>query len=152
MTEGLEAKDIGRFEGQSFIWPVRIYYEDTDHSGIVYHANYLRYMERARTEFFRALGIKAAYLEEAEPAAWALRKVEVEYLKPAKFDDIIEVHTLATELTGVRLSANQSIYRDGLLLTRGAVQACIISLSGRPKRIPAEIRDKLMPFLSGTVA
>ncbi len=151
-VENPQAKDVGRFEGKIFIWPVRIYYEDTDHSGIVYHANYLRYMERARTEFFRALGIRAAYLDEAEPAAWALRKVDVEYLKPAKFDDVVEVHTLATALTGVRLSATQSIYCRGVLLTRGAVEACIISLSGRPKRIPAEIRDKLVPFLSGRVA
>ena len=147
-----EATLQARFEGKTYIWPVRIYYEDTDLSGIVYHANYLRYMERARTEFFRAMGIKAAYLEEAEPAAWALRKVEVEYLKPAKFDDVIEIHTLATDLTGVRLSASQVIRRGEIVLTRGAVEACIISLSGRPKRIPAEIRDKLMPFLSGTVA
>jgi acyl-CoA thioester hydrolase len=143
---------LARFEAKTHIWPVRIYYEDTDLSGIVYHANYLRYMERARTEFFRAMGIKAAYLEDADPAAWALRKVEVEYLKPAKFDDVIEVHTLATDLTGVRLRASQVICRGETVLTRGAVEACIISLSGRPKRIPAEIRDKLMPFLSGTVA
>jgi len=147
-----EAPLHGRFEGKTFIWPVRVYYEDTDLSGIVYHSNYLRYMERARTEFFRAMAIKAAYMEDAEPSAWALRKVEVEYLKPAKFDDIVEVHTLATGLTGVRLNADQSIFCRGVLLTRGAVQACIISLSGKPKRIPPEIRDKLLPFLSETVA
>ncbi|MDR3525740.1 MAG: tol-pal system-associated acyl-CoA thioesterase [Rhizomicrobium sp.] len=147
-----DASPSARFEGHTHIWPVRIYYEDTDLSGIVYHANYLRYMERARTEFFRAMGIKAAYLEDADPAAWALRKVEVEYLRPAKFDDIIEVHTLATDLTGVRLRASQVIRRGDAVLTRGAVEACIISLSGKPKRIPTEIRDKLMPFLSGTVA
>jgi acyl-CoA thioester hydrolase len=142
----------GRFEGKTFIWPVRIYYEDTDLSGIVYHANYLRYMERARTEFFRALGIKASYLEKADPAAWALRKVEIEYLKPARFDDHIEVRTTTTSLTGVRLCADQSIWRGDEELTKGSVEACIISLSGRPKRIPSEIRDKILPFLSETVA
>ena len=141
-----------RLEGKTFIWPVRIYYEDTDLSGIVYHANYLRYMERARTEFFRALGIKASYLEDADPAAWALRKVQIEYLKPARFDDHIEVRTTTTSLTGVRLCADQSIWRGGEELTKGAVEACIISLSGRPKRIPSEIRDKILPFLSETVA
>ena len=142
----------GRFEGKTFIWPVRIYYEDTDLSGIVYHANYLRYMERARTEFFRALGIKASYLEDADPAAWALRKVQIEYLKPARFDDHIEVRTTTHSLTGVRLCADQSIWRGGEELTKGAVEACIISLSGRPKRIPSEIRDKILPFLCETVA
>jgi len=153
MTEApVESPLTPRFEGKTFIWPVRIYYEDTDLSGIVYHANYLRYMERARTEFFRALDIKAAAIEDAEPSAWALRKIAVEYLRPAKFDDIVEVHTLVTELTGVRLGANQSIYRKGEQLTRGAIEACIISLSGRPKRIPTEIRDKVLPFVSETVA
>jgi len=142
----------GRFEGKTFIWPVRIYYEDTDLSGIVYHANYLRYMERARTEFFRALGIKASYLENDDPAAWALRKVEIEYLKPARFDDHIEVRTITHSLTGVRLCADQAIWRGDEQLTKGAVEACIISLSGRPKRIPSEIRDKILPFLCETVA
>ena len=141
-----------RLEGKTFIWPVRIYYEDTDLSGIVYHANYLRYMERARTEFFRALGIKASYLEDAEPAAWALRKVEVEYIHPAKMDDIIEVRTTVVALSGARMAADQAIWRGAEQLTRGMVQACIISLSGRPKRIPPEIRDKILPFLSETVA
>ena len=140
----------GRFEGKVFVWPVRIYYEDTDLSTIVYHANYLRYMERARTEYFRAVGIKASYLDHTEPSAWALRKVEIEYLKPAQMDDIIEVRTTARDLTGVRLSADQCIYRGDTLLTRGAVEACIISLSGRPRRIPQEIRDKLLPFLCET--
>ncbi len=139
-----------RFDSKTFIWPVRIYYEDTDLGGVVYHANYLRYMERARTEYFRAVGVKASYLDQAEPSAWALRKVEIEYLKPARIDDIVEVHTTARGLTGVRLSADQSIYCRGTLLTRGAVEACIISLTGRPKRIPQEIRDKLLPFLCET--
>ena len=141
-----------RLEGKTFIWPVRIYYEDTDLSGIVYHANYLRYMERARTEFFRVLDIKASYLEDAEPAAWALRKVEVEYIHPARMDDIIEVRTTVVALSGARLEADQAIWRGTEQLTKGSVQACIISLSGRPYRIPPEIRDKILPFLSETVA
>jgi acyl-CoA thioester hydrolase len=141
-----------RVEGQTFIWPVRIYYEDTDLSGIVYHANYLRYMERARTEFFRHIGLKASYLEVDDPAAWALRKAAVEFLRPAKMDDIVEVRTKVVGLTGVRLDADQAIWRGEEQLTQGIVQACIISLSGRPKRIPPEIRDKILPFLSETVA
>ena len=140
----------GRFEGKVFILPVRIYYEDTDLSTVVYHANYLRYMERARTEFFRAIGMKASYLDEAEPSAWALRKLEIDYLKPARMDDVVEVHTTARALTGVRLSADQSIYCRGTLLTRGAVEACIIYLTGKPRRIPPDIRDKLLPFLCET--
>jgi acyl-CoA thioester hydrolase len=140
----------GRFEGKTFILPVRIYYEDTDLSSVVYHANYLRFMERGRTEFFRAIDMKASYLDDAEPAAWALRKVEIEYLKPARIDDVVEVHTRARTLTGVRLSADQLIYCRGVLLTRGSVEACIMTLTGRPRRIPQEMRDKLLPFLCET--
>lgn len=142
----------GRFDGQTFIWPVRIYYEDTDLGSVVYHANYLRYMERARTEFFRALGLDAAYPNDPVPSFWALRKAAVEYIRPARFNDLIEVHTRVVSLTGVRLDADQAIWRGQEQLTQGAVQACIISLSGRPKRIPPEIRDKILPFLSETVA
>lgn len=140
----------GRFEGKTFILPVRIYYEDTDLSTVVYHANYLRFMERGRTEFFRAIGMKASYLEDAEPSAWALRRLEIEYLKPARIDDVVEVHTIARGLSGVRLSADQSIWCRGVQLTRGSVEACIITLTGRPRRIPQEIRDKLLPFLCET--
>jgi acyl-CoA thioester hydrolase len=140
----------GHFEGKTYILPIRIYYEDTDLSGLVYHANYLRYMERGRTEFFRTCGVRASYLDDAEPAAWALRKLAIEYRRPARIDDLIEVHTRACALTGVRLSADQEIYCRGELLTRGAVEACIITLTGKPRRIPSEMRAKLLPFLCET--
>jgi acyl-CoA thioester hydrolase len=148
----LESTMLGRFEGKTFIWPVRIYYEDTDLGSVVYHANYLRYMERARTEFFRAIGLDAAYPDDPVPSFWALRKAAVEYIRPARFNDLLDVRTQVVSLTGVRLDAVQTIWRGAEQLTEGAVQACIISLSGRPKRIPAEIRDKILPFLSETVA
>jgi len=140
----------GRFEGKVFILPVRIYYEDTDLSGVVYHANYLRYMERARSEFFFTLGVKVAALDDPDPAAWALRKVEVEFIRPARFADLVEVHTRAMSLTGVRLEADQDIYCAGTLLTRGHVEACIVTLTGKPRRIPGHVRDKLLPFLYET--
>ena len=140
----------GRFEGKVHILPIRIYYEDTDLSGVVYHANYLRFMERARSEYFRALDIKLAGLDKPEPTAWTLRKVEIEYFRPARVSDLIEVHTRTTILTGVRLSAEQSIFCAGALLTRGFVEACIVTLTGQPRRIPQDIRDKLLPFLCET--
>ncbi|HVZ70297.1 MAG TPA: YbgC/FadM family acyl-CoA thioesterase [Rhizomicrobium sp.] len=138
---------LGRFEGKVHILPIRIYYEDTDLSGVVYHANYLRFMERGRTEFFRAAGIKLAALEEAEPTAWTLRKVQLEYFRPARLEDRIEVRTICTGLTGARMTADQKIYAGEVLLTHGTVEACIITLSGKPRRIPQEVRDKLAPFL-----
>ena len=140
----------GRFEGKVHILPIRIYYEDTDLSGVVYHANYLRYMERGRSEYFRAVGVKLAYLDDPEPAAWALRKVSLEFVRPARVEDLIEVRTTATSLTGARLSADQAIYCGDALLTRGSVEACIMTLGGKPRRIPPEIRDKLLPFLCKT--
>lgn len=142
---------VPRFDGKTFIWPVRIYYEDTDLGGVVYHANYLRYMERARTEFFRALDLTAAYPDDPVPSFWALRKASLEYIRPAKFNDLLEVRSTVVELTGARLSADQQIWCGDVLLTRGHVQACIISLSGKPKRIPPAVHDKILPFLSETV-
>ena len=141
----------GRFEGKTFILPIRIYYEDTDLSTIVYHANYLRYMERARTEYFRALGgVQSEYLDQAEPVAWALRRLSIEYIRPARIDDVIEVHTQARSLSGARLIADQSIYCRGQKLTEAQVEACLITTDGRPRRIPQEVRQKFQPFLSET--
>src|SRR5689334_25406058 len=89
-----EHNGLGRFEGKVHILPIRIYYEDTDLSGVVYHANYLRYMERGRTEFFRLAGVtKMAMLGDAEPTAWTLRSASLEFLKPARLEDPIEVRT-----------------------------------------------------------
>jgi len=141
----------GHFNGKVFILPIRIYYADTDLSGVVYHANYLQYMERARSEYFRAVGItKLADLEAEEPTAWALRKVELEYLRPARVDDLIEVHTVIAKMTGARLEAHQNMYCNDELLVRGKVLACMVTLSGKPRRIPQFVRDKLQPMLCQT--
>ena len=148
-----DAQGDGRFEGKIHILPIRIYYEDTDLSGVVYHANYLRFMERGRSEFFRCAGItRLAMLDDAEPTAWTLRKATLEYLRPARVDDLIEVHTACTALTGARMNADQKICLNGQLLTRGAVEACVITLSGKPRRIPEEFRQKLLPLLLETKA
>jgi len=147
------SKGFGRFEGKTHILPLRIYYEDTDLSGVVYHANYLRFMERGRSEFFRCAGIeRLAMLDDAEPTAWALRKASLEYFRPARVDDLIEVRTVATVLTGARLTADQKIYCGETLLVHGTVEACIITLTGKPRRIPQGLRDKLSPLLLETEA
>lgn len=139
---------LGRFEGKTHILPLRIYYEDTDLSGVVYHANYLRYMERGRSEFFRSAGItRLAMLEENEPTAWTLSKVSLQYFRPARVDDLIEVHTVCAALSGARMSADQKIYARGNLLTHGQVEACVMTLSGKPRRIPAEMRRILEPLV-----
>jgi len=144
--------NAGHFEGKVHVLPVRIYYADTDLSGVVYHANYMVYMERGRSEFFRAVGIaRLAQLENPEPTAWTLRKVEIEYLRPARVDDLIEVHTRLTLLSGARMNADQDVYLNGAMLTRASIEACIITLTGKPRRIPQDMRNKLSPFLYETM-
>ncbi len=139
---------LGHFDGKIHILPLRIYYEDTDLSGVVYHANYLRYMERGRTEFFRLAGIsKMAGLEHEEPFAWAIRNVAVEFLRPARLDDQLEVRTQLTGISGARLLAVQSLWCGKTQLTDGRIEACIITLTGKPRRIPQAVRDILTPFL-----
>ncbi|HEV2652334.1 MAG TPA: YbgC/FadM family acyl-CoA thioesterase [Rhizomicrobium sp.] len=146
-----EPAGLGRFEGKVHILPIRIYYEDTDLSGVVYHANYLRYMERGRTEFFRLCGVtKMAMLDDAEPTAWTLRSASLEFFRPARLDDQLEVRTTCPLLTGARMQADQKIYSGDTLLVHGRVEACIMTLGGKPRRIPQPVRDKLLPYLLET--
>jgi len=145
-----QPKGLGHFDGKTHVLPLRVYYEDTDLSGVVYHANYLRYMERGRTEFFRCAGVWLARLEGDEPVAWTLRRAELEYHRPARLDDPIEVHTVFSGTSGARMTADQRVMSGGALLVRGKVEACIITLSGKPRRIPREVHEKLVPFLSET--
>jgi acyl-CoA thioester hydrolase len=143
-----EVGGLGTFEGKTHLLPLRAYYEDTDLSGMIYHANYLRFMERGRTEFFRSVGIsKIEGLEEQEPTAWALRHAEIEFLRPGRMDDALFVHTRLIGLSGARLLARQRVYAANLLLTNGRIEACVITLTGKPRRIPPYIRDLLTPFL-----
>ena len=139
---------LGHFDGKVHVLPLRIYYEDTDLSGLVYHANYLRFMERGRTEFFRLAGVtKMADLEGAEPTAWAIRSAALQFLRPARVDDMLNVHSVLTAISGARISAIQRIYADGNLLVDGRIEACIVTLTGRPRRIPQPVRDLLTPFM-----
>src|ERR1700721_2572256 len=140
----MSVKALGHIEGKTHVLPLRVYYEDTDLSGVIYHANYLRYMERGRPEFFSSRGIsKIEGLAADEPTAWALRHAEIEFLRPGRMDDSLFVHTRLIGLTGARLSAHQLVYADNQLLTDGRIEACIITLTGKPRRIPQDIRDLL---------
>jgi acyl-CoA thioester hydrolase len=147
------AKGLGHFEGKAHILPLRVYYEDTDLSGMVYHANYLRFMERGRTEFFRLAGVgQMADLAGPTPSAWAIRNAEVAFHRPARLDDNLHVHSCITAISGARLAARQRIYAGDTLLTDGRIEACIVTLTGKPRRIAQDIRDLLMPFLYETEA
>jgi acyl-CoA thioester hydrolase len=139
---------MGRFDGKAHILPVRVYYEDTDVSGIVYHANYLRYMERGRSEFLRLAGIHhMVMMANAEPIAWTIRRMEIDYAKAARLDDNLEVHTRYRTMSGARLTGEQWVKRDGVDLVTAKVEAAIITMTGKPRRIPEEVRVKLQGFL-----
>ena len=146
MTE--PPKGLGHFEGQAHILPLRVYFEDTDLSGLVYHANYLRFMERGRTEFFRLAGIKSADLDSAEPTAWALRSAALSFIKPARLDDQLNLHSIVTAMSGARLTILQRIFTRGNLLVEGRIEACLLTLTGKPRRIPPAVRDLILPFVN----
>ena len=142
---------LGHFDGKTHVLPLRVYYEDTDLSGVVYHANYLRYMERARTEFFRLAGVtRMADLDGEEPTAWAIREVRASYHRPARVDDVLSIRTELVAISGARIKALQKIYAGEILLVEGRIEACIITLMGRPRRLPQSLRDLLTPFLVET--
>lgn len=122
--------------------PLRVYYEDTDFSGIVYHANYLRFFERGRTEFIRALGVDQLALHREEGIAFAVRSIQVEFIRPALMDDIIEVETKAGEVRGPSLHLEQTIRRGEEVLTTAKVLVVCIR-NGRPQRLPESLRTVL---------
>lgn len=122
---------------------IRVYYEDTDLAGIVYYANYLKFIERARTEFVRQLGIDQNRLRTDLKAVFAVRKVEAEYLEPARFDDVIQVRTSPRSVSGARIVLGQDIFRRDKLLFCSTVTLAMLTEDQRPMRIPAEMRRKL---------
>ena len=122
---------------------MRIYYEDTDLAGIVYYANYLRFIERARTEWVRALGVDQVALK-AEGIVFAVRRVEADYLAPARFDDVVEVRTVVRGVTGARIVLGQDIWRGDQRLFASVVTLVALTDAGQPTRLPKVIRDKLV--------
>ena len=123
-------------------FPVRIYYEDTDFSGNVYHAAYLKFFERGRTEFLRDLGVHHAELAK-DGLAFAVRGMEIQFDGAAHIDDLLEVVTTVEGTTGARLTLAQTILRDGVVLTRANVVVVAINTAGGATRMPKLIRDKL---------
>jgi len=121
-----------------FDWPVRIYYEDTDAGGVVYHANYLHYMERARTEYLRDLGIEQDTLSRDHGIIFAVRSVEVRYLVPARFNDLLRVSVSLPVGRGASVSFYQTVCRgDDTLVTARVRVVSLDPVSLRPRRIPA---------------
>jgi acyl-CoA thioester hydrolase len=120
-------------------FPVRVYYEDTDMGGIVYHANYLRFIERARSDWVRGIGVDQNAMREAG-LIYVVRRIEADYLAPAKFDEELLVTTSVHNVTPARMVLNQEVTRDGQVLFRAQVTIVCITTDGKPARLPAEIR------------
>ena len=121
---------------------VRVYYEDTDFSGNVYHAAYLKFFERGRTEFLRDMGIHHSELAQ-EGIAFAVRAMTIEFEHAAHIDDLLDVETRVAALSGARLTLEQTIRRDGDVLTRAQVEVVAIKVGGGAARLPRAIRAAL---------
>ncbi len=132
-----------------FRWPVRIYYEDTDAGAVVYYANYLKFMERARTEWLRALGFELPVLADKYGILFVVRSVAIEYLKPARFNDAIEVTVELLDHGRSRIAVLQQVLRGGEVLAAARVQGvCVDTQTIRPAAIPQPILDRIAPLKS----
>lgn len=118
----------------------RVYYEDTDLAGIVYYANYLKFIERARSEWVREIGIDQARMKVEEGVVFAVRRVEADYLAPARFDDLLQVTTEVLTVTPARIILSQTVLREGDVLFVAKVTLVALGSDGRPMRLPAGLR------------
>ena len=125
---------------------LRVYYEDTDLAGIVYYANYLKFIERARTEWVRGLGVDQTRLRAEQGIVFAVRKVDADYLRPARFEDELNVVTDLVAIGGARIELRQEVWRGAERLFTAAVTLVCLTDSGHPARVPADIRAALQPL------
>lgn len=128
----------------TFSFPVRVYYEDTDTAGVVYYAGYLRFLERGRTEWLRALGVEQFRLAQEAGVVFAVRSLNIEYLKPARLDDVLAVLTELTLPGRAQVTLKQRIERDGETLVEATVRiACLNTKTMKPAALPAALRNKM---------
>jgi len=128
---------------------IRVYYEDTDLAGVVYYANYLRFIERGRTELLREAGVDQVALKRDRGLVFVVRSLTIDYLAPARFDDLLEVRTTVTRLRGASVEMAQEVWRGADCLVRAAVTIACMDAAGRPQRLPAEVRGGLGHFAAG---
>jgi acyl-CoA thioester hydrolase len=131
--------------GRRHILPVRVYFEDTDFSGLVYHASYVRWCERGRSDFLRLLGGDHRRLIDgaggSEPAAFVVRRMTFDFIRPARIDDVLEVETRAKALGAASLTLLQTIRRGSTVLCEAEVTVVLVSVSGKPLRLSAALRE-----------
>jgi len=136
----------GQLTDGGHVLPVRVYYEDTDFTGVVYHGAYVKFFERGRSDFLRLCGIHHKDLQDGvhgQGLAFAVRRMNVEFERPARVDDILEVHTELKDQKGARIELRQTILRDGTSLVSADVTVAVITLEGRPARLPKELAVRL---------
>ena len=144
-----DAPSAGRFDGRTHLLPIRVYYEDTDFTGLVYHGNYVRYFERGRSDFLRMAGVSHSDLLEVDsPTAFVVTRMEIDFRLPARIDDALLVNTTYDAFKGPRLFVTQRITRDGALIAEAVVEAACISLSGRPRKPPPGLVERLKPWFA----
>ena len=139
----------GRIEGRQHLLPIRVYYEDTDFTGVVYHGAYVRFLERGRSDFLRLCGVHHATLAQAaDPYAFAVTELTVAFRRPARIDDALVVHTTFEAVKGPRLLIAQRILRGGDLVVEASVTAVCLDLGGRPRRPPTDLAAAVSPLLA----
>ena len=145
-------ENFGGVVGNAHVFPIRVYYEDTDAGGIVYYANYLKFAERARTELLRMAEISHSELMDGDGVAFAVRHCSADFLKPARLDDALAVHSRVVEVKGASIWMEQAVKRDGVDMVRLRVKLACMTKSGRPARIPASIRTAFDNFFNREMA
>lgn len=128
---------------QQFVWPVRVYYEDTDAAGVVYYANYLKFMERARTEWLRALGMEQGELLQCEGVVFVVREVSVSYRMPARYGDALQVVSELVQLRPMRMRFSQRVERGGVLAEGEIEVVCVNAQTFKPVMLPRRVQQLL---------
>ncbi len=140
----------GRIAGKAHVLPIRVYFEDTDFSGLVYHANYLKFCERGRSDFVRSLGVSHKDLfstkDGGEQSAFAIARLEIDYLRPAHIDDVLEVVSTVGEIGKATMIIHQEVRREETVLARLMVKVVLVNSKGRPMRISALMQEAFANF------
>jgi acyl-CoA thioester hydrolase len=147
-TRNPQARLSGELTPQGHVLKARVYFADTDFTGVVYHARYLEFFERGRSDFLRLAGVHHTELQaglHGEKLAWVVKRMEIDFRSPARIDDILTVVTRTEEVSGARIRMAQQLLRDGNVLVEAKVEAAIIGEGGRPRRFPKEWIPAFMP-------
>ena len=140
----------GHFDGQKHLFAVRVYFEDTNFSGVVYHARYLHFMEPARSDMLARVGIDQRVVQEAGQGAYAVTELNIKYRRPAKFDDALVVISTVEAVRAASCDIHQTVMRGSEILTDAKVTAAFVSPNGKPRRQPAHWVAAFQPIINRT--